>query len=77
MSILSIEPIGVVCLSRKVVEDDNWDREKGQHYAPILARLEKGDHRHTPTFDTIYKILKVLGYTMSINVQKKKKKRVA
>ncbi len=41
---------------------------------PMIARLEKGDHRRTPTFDTIDKILKVLGYTMSINVQKAKRK---
>lgn len=44
---------------------------------PMVARLEKGDHQRTPTFDTIYKILKALGYVMSINVQKEKKKRVA
>lgn len=41
---------------------------------PMIARLEKGDHRRTPTFDTIFKILKVLGYTMSISVQKEKRK---
>ncbi len=44
---------------------------------PMIARLEKGDHQRTPTFDTIYKILKALGYEMSINVQKVKKKRAA
>jgi predicted transcriptional regulator len=44
---------------------------------PMIARLEKGDHQRTPTFDTIYKILKALGYEMSINVQKIKKKRAA
>jgi transcriptional regulator with XRE-family HTH domain len=44
---------------------------------PMVARLEKGDHRRIPTFDTIYKILKVLGYSISINVQREKKKRVA
>ena len=44
---------------------------------PMVARLEAGDSRRTPTFDTIFKVLKALGYTMSIHVQKEKKKRVA
>ena len=41
---------------------------------PMIARLEKGDHQRTPTFDTIYKILKVLGYELSINVRPTKKR---
>ncbi len=44
---------------------------------PMMARLESGDSRRTPTFDTIFKVLKALGYTMSINVQKEKKRRAA
>lgn len=44
---------------------------------PMVARLEKGDSARTPTFDTIFKVLKALGYTMSINVQKEKKRRAA
>lgn len=48
--------------------------KKAKVSQPMIARLEKGDHRRTPTFDTIYKILKVLGYTMSINVQKEKRR---
>ena len=36
---------------------------------PLIARLEKGDHRRIPTFDTIYKIMKALGYTMTISVK--------
>ncbi len=44
---------------------------------PMIARLEKGDSRRTPTFDTIFRLMKVLGYTMSIQVQKEKKERVA
>ena len=44
---------------------------------PMIARLEKGDSRRTPTFDTIFRLLKVLGYTMSIHVQKEKRKRAA
>ena len=41
---------------------------------PMIARLEKGDSGRTPTFDTIFRLLKVLGYTMSIHVQKEKKR---
>jgi DNA-binding XRE family transcriptional regulator len=48
--------------------------KKAKVSQPMIARLEKGDHRRTPTFDTIYKILKVLGYAMSINVQKEKRR---
>ena len=44
---------------------------------PMIARLEKGDSRRTPTFDTIFRLLKVLGYTLSIHVQKQKRKRAA
>jgi len=44
---------------------------------PMIARLEKGDVRRTPTFDTIFRLLKVLGYTMSIHVQKEKHRRAA
>lgn len=44
---------------------------------PMVARLEKGDSNRTPTFETIFKVLKALGYTMSINVQKEKKGRAA
>jgi DNA-binding XRE family transcriptional regulator len=36
---------------------------------PMIARLEKGDHRRTPTFDTIYRILKALGYRMTISIK--------
>jgi len=28
---------------------------------PIVVRLEKGDHSRTPTFDTIFKVLRALG----------------
>ena len=44
---------------------------------PMIARLEKGDNRRTPTFDTIFRLLKVLGYSISIHVQKEKRKRAA
>jgi len=41
---------------------------------PYIARLEKGDQRRAPTFDTIYKILKVLGYRLEINVTRDNKR---
>lgn len=44
---------------------------------PMIARLEKGDHQRTPTFETVFKILKTLGYVMSINVEKEKKRKAA
>jgi HTH-type transcriptional regulator / antitoxin HipB len=43
----------------------------------MVARLESGDSRRIPTFDTIFKLLKALGYTMSIHVQKERNKRIA
>ena len=47
--------------------------KKARVSQPMVARLEKGDSNRTPTFDTIFKVLKALGYTMSINVQKEKR----
>ena len=44
---------------------------------PMIARLEKGDNRRTPTFDTIFRLLKVLGYSMSLHVQKERRKKAA
>ena len=44
---------------------------------PLVARLEKGDQRRTPTFDMIYKILKALGYQLEIRVKPELKKRAA
>ena len=41
---------------------------------PMIARLEKGDNTRMPTFDTIFKVLKALGYSLSINVHKEKRK---
>lgn len=41
---------------------------------PLIARLERGDHTRTPTFDTVYKILKALGYSMSITVHPERKR---
>lgn len=44
---------------------------------PMVARLERGDISRTPTFETIYKILKALGYSMSISIQKEKSRKAA
>jgi len=44
---------------------------------PMIARLEKGDSRRQPTFDTIFRLVKVLGYTMSIQVDKVKRTNAA
>ena len=40
---------------------------------PMIARLEKGDYQRTPTLETIFRLLKVLGYRMSIQVQREKR----
>ena len=40
---------------------------------PLIARLEKGDQRRTPTFDLIYRVLKALGYQLRISVHREKK----
>ncbi len=39
---------------------------------PLIARLEKGDQRRTPTFDTVFRILKALGYRLDIRVSPEK-----
>jgi HTH-type transcriptional regulator / antitoxin HipB len=36
---------------------------------PMIARLEAGDDKRTPTLDTIYKVLRVLGYTFTLDVK--------
>lgn len=33
---------------------------------PMIARLEKGDQRRIPTFETLHKILHALGYTLEL-----------
>lgn len=39
---------------------------------PLIARLESGDQNRTPTFDTLFKILKALGYKLELNVKPEK-----
>ena len=36
---------------------------------PMIARLESGDHRRTPTIETIYRILSILGYQLVLEVK--------
>ncbi len=40
---------------------------------PLIARLESGDRRRTPTFDTIFKILKALGYSLELSARADRK----
>lgn len=47
--------------------------KKAKVSQPLIARLEKGDRKRAPTFDTIFKILKALGYQMSIQILPEKK----
>jgi ribosome-binding protein aMBF1 (putative translation factor) len=44
---------------------------------PLIARLEKGDQRRTPTFDMVSKILKALGYRLEIRIHPEKGKTAA
>ncbi len=44
---------------------------------PLIARLEKGDQRRTPTFDMVFKVLKALGYRMEILALPEKRRRAA
>ena len=44
---------------------------------PLIARLEKGDQKRTPTFDLVFKVLKALGYRLELSVHKENKKRAA
>lgn len=36
---------------------------------PMIARLESGDHRRTPTIETIHRILSILGYQLILEVK--------
>lgn len=39
----------------------------------LIARIERGDQSRTPTFETLAKILKALGYRVELNVVPEKK----
>lgn len=36
---------------------------------PMVARLERGDQRRTPTFDTIHRLLAALGYSLELSIR--------
>lgn len=40
---------------------------------PLIARLERGDQQRTPTFETLHKVLRALGYSMVLSVRPEKK----
>ena len=44
---------------------------------PMIARLEKGDQRRTPRLETVFRLLRVLGYRMQFHVQREKQPREA
>jgi transcriptional regulator with XRE-family HTH domain len=44
---------------------------------PLIARLEKGDQRRTPTFETLFKILKALGHRLQISIHPDRHARAA
>lgn len=43
--------------------------KKAKVSQPMIARLESGDHRRTPTIETIHKILSILGYQLILDVK--------
>lgn len=43
--------------------------KKARVSQPMIARLESGDHRRTPTIETIHRILSILGYQLTLEVK--------
>ena len=43
--------------------------KKAKVSQPMIARLENGDHRRTPTIETIHRILNILGYQLILEVK--------
>lgn len=43
--------------------------KKAKVSQPMIARLESGDHRRTPTIETIHRILNILGYQLILEVK--------
>ncbi len=43
--------------------------KKAKVSQPMIARLEGGDHRRTPTIETIHRILSILGYQLVLEVK--------
>ena len=46
--------------------------KKAKISQPMIARLESGDHRRTPTIETIHRILSILGYRLVLEVKPNK-----
>lgn len=46
--------------------------KKAKVSQPMIARLESGDHRRTPTIETIHRILHILGYQLILEVKPNK-----
>lgn len=46
--------------------------KKAKVSQPMIARLESGDHRRTPTIETIHRILNILGYQLVLEVKPNK-----
>jgi ribosome-binding protein aMBF1 (putative translation factor) len=43
--------------------------KKAKVSQPMIARLESGDHRRTPTIETVHRILSILGYLLILEVK--------
>ncbi len=43
--------------------------KKARVSQPMIARLESGDSRRTPTIDTVHRILSILGYQLVLEVK--------
>lgn len=48
--------------------------KKAQVNQPMIARLEKGDPRRIPTFETLHRILHALGYTLELSARAESEK---
>ncbi len=44
--------------------------KKAKVSQPMIARLESGDSRRTPTIETIHRILMILGYQLVLEVKR-------
>lgn len=56
-------------LREKVGLSQSEVAKKAKVSQPMIARLESGDHRRTPTIETIHRILSILGYQLILEVK--------
>lgn len=56
-------------LREKVGMSQSEVAKKAKVSQPMIARLESGDHRRTPTIETIHRILAILGYQLVLEVK--------